>query len=260
MKFNIYQVDAFAKKMFSGNPAAVVPLNEWISDELMQKIAAENNLAETAFYVGENGSYKIRWFTPIKEVNLCGHATLASAFVINKIAEVPFKVMSFSAKGGELKVVFENGEYTLDFPKSNLEEIFLPDWVSIFGVDVQKVLKSGEDYMLVVNSEKEVKNCTPSFTELSKVKSRGFIVTSKGDQVDFVSRFFAPAAGINEDPATGSAHCGLIPYWADQLDKNKMIAQQLSDRVGDFKCELKDNRVLIGGGVQLYLEGEILIN
>lgn len=260
MRYKIYQVDAFANEMFGGNPAAVVPLEDWISDELMQKIAAENNLAETAFYVGANGSYHIRWFTPIKEVNLCGHATLASAFIVNHIANEPYELMKFKSRGGDLQVMFKDGNYVLDFPVAELTEITTPDWVTAVGLPIMKTLKSGEDYMLVLNSEQEVRICTPNLLELSKVKSRGFIITAKGELVDFVSRFFAPGAGIDEDPATGSAHCGLIPFWAQQLNKKTMKAQQLSTRVGHFSCELKEDRVFIGGGVKLYLEGEILID
>lgn len=261
MRYKIFQVDAFADALFKGNPAAVVPLKEWLPDKVMQEIAAENNLAETAFYKGANGEFEIRWFSPEKEINLCGHATLASAFVINSQELEAFELLKFKSKGGDLLVKYENGEYTLDFPIANLQKIANPSWVvEYLGTSVIESYKAGEDLMFVLKSEKEVLGCDPDFKKLKEIVTRGFIITSSGDSVDFVSRFFAPAAGIDEDPATGSAHCALIPYWSKILGKKDLSAQQLSKRKGNFKCELLENRVLIGGGVKLFLEGEILID
>jgi PhzF family phenazine biosynthesis protein len=262
MKIPVYQVDAFAEKIFTGNPAAVCPLNEWLSDELMQQVAMENNLAETAYFVGENGNYHIRWFTPELEIDLCGHATLASAYTIFEILGYKGNEISFTTeKAGILKVYKQNDLIVLDFPSRPPQPTGIPqELFSALGIDgAVEVLKS-RDYFVVVEHEEIVRGLQPDFNLLNKIQdTKGCIVTAKGNEYDFVSRFFAPQAGINEDPVTGSAHCNLIPYWANKLGKNKLAAFQASKRGGVLYCELKDDRVLMGGRAVCFLQGEILI-
>ena len=260
MTYKIYQVDAFTDQLFGGNPAAIVPLTEWTDEKLMQKIAAENNLSETAFYVRKDDQFEIRWFTPLSEVNLCGHATLGSAYVIfncedYKENEIPF----FSHRSGELKVK-KNGDWLdLTFPADEVKEVTItPDLVSCFDKKPKAAFKGKTDYMLVFETEKEIQEIQPNFEKISKY-ARGIIVTAKGNSVDFVSRFFAPQVGVNEDPVTGSAHTTLIPYWSKQLGKIELVAQQLSKRGGYLKCKNLDGKVLISGQGKLYLKGEIFV-
>ena len=261
MNQKIYQVDAFTEKVFGGNPAAVCPLKEWIGDEMLQKIAMENNLAETAFFVKQGEQYHIRWFTPTVEVDLCGHATLASAFVLfnyenHKGNEIQF----FSPRSGGLAVSKQGDFLTLNFPTDIYEKINLFDQLTKgFAFKPIEALKGKTDYVLVFENEEQIKNINPNIDEVAKLKARGVIVTAKGNSVDFVSRFFAPQSGINEDPVTGSAHTTLTPYWAQKLGKNELTAIQLSERKGYLNCKYLDDRVEISGKAKLYLIGEIFV-
>ena len=257
----IYQVDAFTEKLFGGNPAAVCILDKWLDDSIMQSIAAENNLAETAFIVPRINYFEIRWFTPAIEVDLCGHATLASAFVYFQCLDYKEPVISFhSPRSGELKVSKQDDYLMLDFPTDVLKEIdFDEEIAKCIGIEPIETFKGKTDYMAVIKDEHELVNLYPDLIEISKLKARGLIVTAKGNHVDFVSRFFAPQCGIDEDPVTGSAHTSLIPYWSSKLGKTEMKARQLSKRGGDLICKHNGNRSLIGGKACLYLIGEIVI-
>jgi len=260
MRLKIYQIDAFATKTFEGNPAAICILDSWLSPELMQQIARENNLAETAFAVKREDIYEIRWFTPETEVDLCGHATLASAFVIFHYYEPEINTIRFfSHRSGDLHVSkADNGWLTMDFPVDTLAAIRNIDEIDeALGKAPIKTFKGKTDYMLVYNSQKEIEELAPNFFLLDQVDARGVIVTAPGTEVDFVSRFFAPACGIPEDPVTGSAHTSLSLYWSKELDKTKMTAKQLSKRGGDLVCEMMGDRVKISGKAVLYLTGEI---
>lgn len=260
MKLNIYQVDAFTNEVFRGNPAAVCPLESWIDAELMQKIALENNLSETAFFVKKDEVYEIRWFTPTFEIDLCGHATLASAFVIFEILKAESETVKFhSHKSGELKVEKQGERLVLDFPSRPVSPVEIPEGlIEAIGKEPKEVLKA-RDYFLVYENEKKIAEIQPNFSKLIEVGGHGFIVTAKGENSDFVSRFFAPEVGVFEDPVTGSAHCNLIPFWAERLEKNELFAKQISSRGGELFCELKGDRVKIGGNAVLYLKGEIYI-
>lgn len=261
MKQRIYQIDAFTDILFSGNPAAVCPLDQWLSDELLQKIAMENNLAETAFYVKQDNGYQLRWFTPTVEVDLCGHATLAAAYVLfNFENHLSNEIQFYSIKSGKLSVSKQGDYLTLNFPTDVLEPVPVKDELTR-GFDLQpmEAFKGKSDYMFVFESEDQIRNLRPNFEEILKLKARGVIVTSRGDNVDFVSRFFPPQSGVNEDPVTGSAHTTLIPYWADKLNKNELTAIQLSNRKGHLKCNYLNDRVEISGQAKLYLIGEIYV-
>jgi PhzF family phenazine biosynthesis protein len=260
-KIKMFQVDAFTDKLFSGNPAAICLLEKWLNDELMQSIAAENNLAETAFVVAKNGSFQIRWFTPTVEVDLCGHATLASAFVLfNCLDYKESQVKFFSPRSGELSVLQQKDILLLDFPTDILRPADEYEQIArCIGVSATEVYRGKTDDLAVIENEGVLVNLRPDFTEISKLPARGLIVTAKGEDVDFVSRFFAPQSGIDEDPATGSAHTSLIPLWAGKLSKKEMKSKQLSRRGGSFTCLYKDERCLIGGKAKLYLTGEIQI-
>lgn len=257
----IYQADAFTNKLFGGNPAAVCPLNEWLPAPLMQKIAAENNLAETAFFIPQGIDFELRWFTPELEIDLCGHATLATAHIIFTQLGYQNDVIHFhTLKAGRLTVTRADDLYTLDFPSRIAEPTEAPKGLlqALGGSEPVEVLRS-RDYMLVYKTEAEVRALKPDFNALSKIEALGIIVTAPGENSDFVSRFFAPAAGINEDPVTGSAHCNLIPYWADKLKKNDLYAFQVSERIGELWCQLQRDRVLMSGKAVTYLKGEIYI-
>ena len=260
MNLIIYQVDAFTSEVFKGNPAAVFPLDEWIDAELMQKIALENNLAETAFFVKKNDVYEIRWFTPTFEIDLCGHATLASALVIFEVLKAESEIVKFhSHKSGVLRVEKNGDILILDFPSRPVSKTEIPEGlIEAIGKKPKEVYKA-RDYFLVYENEREVAEIEPDFTRLLKINAHGFIVTAKGDSSDFVSRFFAPEVGVFEDPVTGSAHCNLIPFWAERLGKTEMLARQISARGGELFCELKGDRVKIGGNAVLYLKGEIYV-
>jgi PhzF family phenazine biosynthesis protein len=257
LNYPIYQVDAFTNELFKGNPAAVCPLKEWLTDDVMQQLAAENNLSETAFIVPEGDKYRIRWFTPGTEVKLCGHATVATAHVLFNELGYDKEVIVFNSLSGELRVKKTGeGKIQLDFPANPPEETEIP--VGMFeGLGVEgKVFKTSFDYMVVLNSQQEVEALNPDFKTLSQVKARGVIVSAKGDEVDFVSRCFYPQSGVDEDPVTGSAHTIMIPYWAEQLGKTKMVARQLSKRGGELFCELKGDRALMEGFAVTYMKGE----
>lgn len=257
----IYQVDAFADHAFSGNPAAVCPLKEWLPDDLLQNIALENNLSETAFYIKKGDRIEIRWFTPKTEVDLCGHATLASAYVLFKHEGHAGDTIRFhSNKSGDLPVHKSNGHMVLNFPADQLEKVPITDQITeALGKKPIEAFKGRNDYVMVYSSEEEVLNIQPHFTKLSLIDTRGIIVTSKGSKTDFVSRFFGPQVGIEEDPVTGSAHTSLAPLWAKRLRKNKLTAAQLSKRGGYLECEVKADRVDIAGSARLFMIGEIFI-
>ena len=262
MRLKIYQVDAFTDKVFGGNPAAVCPLDKWISDDLMQKIAMENNLAETAFYVKDGSRYQIRWFTPQLEVDLCGHATLASAFVLFQYEGYEDDLINFySHRSGNLRVTRAGEMLTLNFPSDVFHPVEITDEI-FFGFPSRptEVYKGKTDYLFVYSSQRDIEVMTPSFQDIVKLDCRGIIVTARGDEVDFVSRFFGPQSGINEDPVTGSAHTTLIPYWASRLNKKTLTAIQLSARKGYLKCVHLGDRVEISGQAKAYLKGEIIID
>lgn len=261
MKIKLYQVDAFTDRIFAGNPAAVCPLTEWLPDALMQKIAMENNLAETAFYVSEKEGLRIRWFTPAVEVDLCGHATLATAYVLFNKEGHTGDTVTFNSRSGPLTVTRQGDLLTLNFPTDTIQEVPLSNELTAgFHIKPLKALKGKSDYMLVFENEKQIVELKPDLKEVAKVKARGVIVTAKGSDVDFVSRFFGPQAGVDEDPVTGSAHTTLIPYWAGVLKKNKLSAIQRSARGGKLTCELKGDRVDISGNGRLFLEGIIFLD
>lgn len=259
--FTIYQVDAFSDKIFRGNPAAVVPLNEWIADELMQQIALENNLSETAFFVPiKDNLFHIRWFTPLAEVNLCGHATLASAFVVFNELNLDFNQIVFQSKSGDLKVSRQGDLIELDFPIQQTEHCTAPaGLIEALGKSPKEIRRAADDYLLVFDDEQSILDITPDFNRLKDIEARGVIVTSvaSNSEFDFVSRFFGPSVGVNEDPVTGSAHTKLIPYWAKILNKQEMTAKQVSPRGGVLKCTLAEARVLIAGEACLYMKGTI---
>lgn len=258
-KIKIYQIDAFTEKVFGGNPAAVCVLNAWLEDEVMQKIAAENNLAETAFVVPKGNDYELRWFTPTVEVDLCGHATLASAYVLFRYYNHSTdKIIFHSRRSGLLAVEKNNEELTLDFPADVVEVTEVPQaLIAAFGKAPVEAYRGKSDYLLIYASQKEVEDFNPDINLINSVDARGVIVSAVGYEVDFVSRFFAPQVGVNEDPVTGSAHTTLTPYWSNRLGKSRLSARQLSQRKGDLKCELIYDRVRITGKAVAYLTGEI---
>jgi len=262
-KIQVYQADAFTDKPFHGNPAAICPLDKWLPDTTMQLIAKENNLAETAFIVPYENAYQIRWFTPGVEVDLCGHATLASAYVYFNVLNHPGKELRFFSKSGWLTVTKEaNGKLTLDFPADPPVIIALPE-ENIFkglGTGTVPVYKGKFDYLVELESEEKVDQLKPDLRALSTLNSRGLIVTARGNNVDFVSRCFFPQSGIDEDPVTGSAHCMLTSYWNMKTGKTSFSAIQLSERKGWLECTLSDDRVLMSGNAVLFLQGEIMID
>lgn len=259
MDLNIYQVDAFASEVFEGNPAAVCPLDSWLPDDILQKVAEENNLSETAFFVAENDSFSLRWFTPEDEVNLCGHATLATAHVLFEHLGHSGQTIQFQTNSGRLIVEKSDLGYSMDFPATMPKAAEAPNiLIDALGVSPKEVL-SGFDYVVVLDNETEVRSVTPDFVKLSQLDLRGVIITSPGDKVDFVSRCFFPKLRVNEDPVTGSAHCELAPYWSERLGKNNLTAQQLSRRTGIVGCEVIGNRVVLKGGAVDYLQGKITV-
>jgi PhzF family phenazine biosynthesis protein len=259
MKIPIYQVDAFTNERFKGNPAAVCPLDTWLPDAVMQNIAAENNLAETAFVVPAGNEYEIRWFTPTVEVDLCGHATLASSYVLfNELGFVGDQINFISHRSGPLSVTKNGTILALNFPVDTLSELPIkPAFAIGLSQAPVKVFKGKTDYLFVYNSEAEILALQPDFEALKAHDVRGIIVTAPGETTDFVSRFFGPACGVNEDPVTGSAHTTLTPYWSSILGKTELTARQLSLRTGDLTCKLVCDRVEIAGEAVLYLRGEI---
>lgn len=260
MKLQIFQVDAFTSKPFAGNPAAVVPLHAWLPAETMLAIAAENNLAETAFFVPNGDGFDLRWFTPTVEMDLCGHATLASGYVIFELLGTTQKVLRFQTKSGELTVEKDGGRFVLDFPSRPATPSDAPaGLVEAIGKTPKEILKS-RDYLFVYESEDEIRSISPDFSALGRVDAHAVIVTAAGVRSDFVSRFFAPAVGLPEDPVTGSAHSTLIPYWAGRLGKNELFARQVSWRGGELYCSLQDERAKIAGDAALYMKGEIYVD
>lgn len=261
MNLEIFQVDAFTDKAFGGNPAAVCPLTEWLPDETMLQIAAENNLSETAFFVKNGDRHDIRWFTPAVEVNLCGHATLASAHVIfNELRLEDSQIRFYSDKSGDLGVTKEGNRLVLDFPAYPIKEI--EPIAELAGAEVPPLKyweTQGKMLMLLLENEETVTTLKPDFHRLAQLPYDEVIVTAKGDTADFVSRMFAPRIGIPEDPVTGAIHCSLIPYWAKELGKERLLARQVSRRGGELFCELAGDRVKIGGNTALYMKGEIYV-
>jgi len=261
MKLEIFQVDAFTNKPFGGNPAAVVPLDAWLLDETMLAIAAENNLAETAFFVKNGEQYDIRWFTPKVEVNLCGHATLASAHVIFSDLKLESSDIKFhSHRSGDLGVTKNGDRLVLDFPAYPMKEIEPIQMLVEAEVPPLRYWESqGNMLFLLLENQKAVETLEPDLPDVLKLPYDEVIITAPGDDCDFVSRMFAPRLGIPEDPVTGAIHCSLIPHWAKELGKEKLFARQVSARGGELFCELADDRVKIGGNAVLYLKGEIYV-
>lgn len=259
MELALYQVDAFAEQQFKGNPAAVCPLEEWLPDHTMQAIAMENNLSETAFFVREGTGWRIRWFTPTTEVKLCGHASLAAAFVYFHYINNNADQVVFDSLSGPLNVTRDNQRLTLDFPIQRAERVQPPAILArALGAEPQEVL-AADDWLVVLDSEETVRKLQPDLSLLKRVERRGVIVTAKGRECDFVSRFFAPKYGIDEDPVTGSAHTMLTPFWAEKSGKHSLHAYQLSARGGELYCELQGERVLISGRAVPYLKGVITL-
>jgi PhzF family phenazine biosynthesis protein len=262
MKQKVYKVDAFTDRTFGGNPAAVCVMDQWLNDNLMQRLAMENNLSETAFIVKEGNDYRIRWFTPTAEVKLCGHATLASAWVFYNVLGYAQKEIGFQSLSGRLTVTREDdGRLTLNFPANMPVAVEHPD-PNVFeglGIAPAPVFMSSFDMMVVLPDEATVEGLSPNFNTLAKVAARGVIVTARGTATDIASRCFYPQTGINEDPVTGSAHTITVPYWAKTLGKNELKAVQLSARRGYLDCQLVGDRVLMSGRAVLFLEGEMII-
>ncbi|MFK7775165.1 MAG: PhzF family phenazine biosynthesis protein [Saprospiraceae bacterium] len=256
----IYQVDAFTEKIFGGNPAAVCPLENWLPDDLMQNIAMENNLAETAFYVSKDNHFELRWFTPTTEVDLCGHATLASAHVIFSNGFDKNEVIFISPRSGELRVKKDGDKYTMNFPTDILEKVEAPtELIEGLGISPIEVFKGKTDFMVIVENQTIIESLQPDLRSLEKLNARGTIVTAPGREADFVSRCFFPQAGVDEDPTTGSAHTSMIPYWSNKLGKIEMTAIQLSKRKGHISCKYLNDRVEISGHAKTYLIGHIYI-
>lgn len=256
---DIFQIDAFADAVFRGNPAAVCPLDAWLPDDLMQAIAAENNLSETAFFVASGDGYDLRWFTPSLEVDLCGHATLASAFLILTRLSPGSDSVRFETRSGGLHVTRDGDRLFLDFPAYPGKVVDCPaDLSGGLGVSPQTVVE-GPNYVAVLETEAAVAALQPDMTQIARLHTRGVIATAPGDESDFVSRFFGPSFGVPEDPVTGSAHCMLIPYWAQRTGKKIMDARQISSRGGRLWCEDRGDRVGIGGTAVMYLEGRITV-
>lgn len=255
----IYQIDAFASQVFKGNPAAVVPLGKWLPTATMQQIAAENNLAETAFFVKENDGFHIKWFTPTVEIELCGHATLASAFVIYNYLKYEKDDIHFTCMVGDLFVIKNEDWITLNFPAIETNAVKIPEIVSqAIGTHPIAFYDSKSKYVALLEDEEAVQNCQPDFSLINQLE-KSLIITAKGKEVDFVSRFFAPQLGVNEDPVTGSAHSVLIPFWSKKLNKTELSAMQLSQRTGFLKCKHLGDRVEMSGQAVCYLIGDIFV-
>ena len=257
-KITYYQINAFAEGIGKGNPAGVCPLNEWIDDSIMQSIAKENNLSETAFYVKKDDLFEIRYFTPTTEVDLCGHATLAAAFAEFNIHDNPQSELTFLAKGGKLRITQNEGFINMNFPKEILKDTTItPQMNTLFNEKPIAAFKSNDDLILKFKDENSIQNLNPDLNAIKKVPARGVSVTAKGNKADFVSRFFGPQSGIDEDPVTGSIHTYLAPLWSEILGKNTLTAQQLSKRGGKLYCKVQKERVFISGKASLYQKGVI---
>ena len=261
MKLSIYQVDAFATQVFQGNPAAICPLESWLPDDTMQNIAKENNLAETAFFVPlQDHTFHLRWFTPDREVDLCGHATLATAFVIFDCLNFKANKIMFDTLSGALHVTRKENLLTMDFPLRQATTCAnFPELDKILNMKIEATLQFGKKYVVVVNDPNAIKTLKPDFAALSRYDIEALILTAKDSKYDFTSRYLKPHSTLKEDPVTGSAHCILAPYWQTQLNKNKFHAYQASPRGGEMWCEIKDERVFLSGNAVLYLKGEIII-
>ncbi len=259
MKIPLYQIDAFASKLFEGNPAAVCPLDKWLPDEIMQSIAAENNLSETAFFVPRGNGFHIRWFTPANEVDLCGHATLAAAYILFNTLGYKKDKIEFDSKSGILTVTKDNEWLVMDFPAQPPVSCDIPEEIiKAFNIEPIECLKS-EDFIVVFEREIDIESAHPDFGQLIKLDLRGVIITAKSSRYDFVARFFAPKYGIPEDPVTGSAYTQLAPYWVSKIGPKRFSVKQMSSRGGELTCELVGDRVLISGRAVKYLEGTIKI-
>lgn len=262
MELPIYQVDAFADKVFSGNPAAVMPLPQWLDDTTLQAIALENNLSETAYLVGRDDGYGLRWFTPAVEVDLCGHATLAAAHVLFEHLEHPGGEILFHTRSGELRVRRSGEGLTLDFPAAVLESVDVDLAVcdALGATASEAVMPAGnpQAVVYVYEFEEDVANLQPDFAALRAASEYCIIATAPGDDCDFVSRFFAPQVGIDEDPVTGSAHCSLVPYWSQRLHLDTLQARQISARGGNLACEYRDGRVFMTGTAVTFMQGTVL--
>ncbi len=260
MEIPLYQVDAFASKIFAGNPAAVCPLTEWLSDDTLQAIARENNLSETAFFVPSGDHYQLRWFTPGCEVDLCGHATLASAHILFSQLGEAQETLCFDTRSGEVTVTRRGDRLGLNFPARPPAPVTVhPSLIAALGGPDPLEILGSRDYLVRYQTEAELRNLSPNMEALKTVDRFAVIVTAPGTDCDFVSRFYAPAKGVNEDPVTGSAHCTLVPYWAKKLDKTTLHARQVSARGGELFCQLKGDRVEIAGHAVLFLKGCIYI-
>ncbi|MFZ5312694.1 PhzF family phenazine biosynthesis protein [Enterobacter asburiae] len=259
-EIDFYLVDAFSDTSFGGNPAAVCPLKEWLPDETLLKMAQQHNQSETAFFVCSKGGIELRWFTTLTEVNLCGHATLAAAHVLFTELDYPDSRIHFETASGRLTVSREGEWMTLNFPAWSTEVVENPPEVlfSALGITAAKEVRVGRDYMVVLESQQQVEALTPDIGAMLPL-DKMVCVTAPGEEYDFVSRFFCPGEGVPEDPVTGSAHSMLIPYWSEKLGKMSLNARQVSYRGGDLRCELKGDRVLIGGQATLYLKGRIFL-
>ena len=255
-----FQVDAFAHRAFEGNPAAVCPLDDWLPDSLLQSIATENNLSETAFFVPAVSGFQLRWFTPVTEVDFCGHATLASAHVLFSALGHTEETVAFDTRSGRLTVALDGGHlYSMNFP-AQLPLQCEPSQLLVDGLGARPTeALAADDYLAVFESEEQVRSLSPDFSKLRKLDLRGVIATAPGDDVDFVSRFFAPGVGIDEDPVTGSAHCELAPYWSGRLGREHLRARQISDRGGEVLCEVSGSRVILRGAAVTFMQGQITI-
>jgi PhzF family phenazine biosynthesis protein len=257
MKITQYQVDAFASEVFAGNPAAVCPLQGWLADSLMQAIAGENNLSDTAFFVPSARGFHLRWFTPLQEVDLCGHATLATAHVLFEHLGYDKGAVTFATRSGELVVERRDGRLAMDFPAIVPKPCAAPEAL-VAGLGQQPIeVLAADDYVAVFGDEATIRDITPDLARLSELDLRGVCVTAPGAQVDFVSRFFAPKHGIPEDPVTGSAHCALAPYWSSRLGKGELETRQVSVRGGAIHCRMNGDRVVISGNAVTFMVGEI---
>ncbi|WAM49316.1 PhzF family phenazine biosynthesis protein [Vreelandella venusta] len=260
MNIDLYQVDAFASKPFEGNPAAVCPLEAWLDDTLLQAIATENNLSETAFFVPTESGYHLRWFTPSVEVDLCGHATLAAAWVIFNVLGDSAETLAFETRSGQLLVQRNGNELAMDFPAKVVEPLAMEAEVkAALGINEIEELLISDDIVVVVNDAQSIESLTPDMQQLKHLPGRGIVVTAKGSDVDFVSRWFGPKVGVEEDPVTGSAHTSLAPFWARKLGKRQLTARQGGARKGALSCEIEGERVIIKGCVAPYLKGVITL-
>lgn len=259
MKIDLYQLDAFADKPFTGNPAAVCPLEDWLPDEVLQSIATENNLSETAFLIrDQRGVYDLRWFTPAAEVDLCGHATLASAHVVLHELDSSLDRVVFRTRSGSLFVEKNEDLLRMDFPSTPPQAVPVPEGLQeAIGILPRELYATDRDYVALLGSQQEVQDLEPNFVKLAKLPREGFMVTARGEQADFVSRFFAPALAVDEDPVTGSAHCALTPFWAGRLKRESLHARQLSPRGGTVHCTLAGDRVFLAGKVFAFMKGTI---